>query len=78
MVAPQALNLMNNAMIQKLARSLAERVLKEVGDIPQRQVERVYWIAYGRSATEEEKRLCLEALNRVAEPEVDDPQAPGQ
>ena len=68
-VAPQALNLLNNAMIQKLAQSLAERVRKEAGDDPQRQVEQVYWIAYGRSATEEEKRLCLEALNRVAEPE---------
>ena len=68
-VAPQALNLLNNAMIQKLAQSLAERVRKEAGDDPQRQVERVYWIAYGRSATEEEKRLCLEALNRVPGPE---------
>jgi flagellar motor protein MotB len=68
-VAPQALNLLNNAMIQKLAQSLAERVRKEEGDDPQSQVERLYWIAYGRSATEEEKRLCLEALNRVAEPE---------
>ena len=58
-VAPQALNLLNNAMIQKLAQSLAERVRKEAGDDPQSQVERVYWIAYGRSATEEEKRLCL-------------------
>ena len=51
------------------AQSLAERVRKEAGDDSLKQVERVYWIAYGRSATEEEKRLCLEALNRVAEPE---------
>jgi hypothetical protein len=66
-VAPQALNLLNNAMIQKLAQSLAERVRKEAGDDPQMQVDRLYWIAYGRSATEEEKRLCLAALNRMAE-----------
>ena len=67
-VAHQALNLLNNAMIQKLARSLAERVRLEAGDDPQRQVERVHWIVYNRPATEEEKKLCLEALNRLAEP----------
>ena len=67
-VAPQALNLLNNAMIQKLVRSLAERVRQEAGDDPQKQVERLHWIVYGRPITEEEKKLCLEALNRLAKP----------
>jgi len=66
-VAPQALNLLNNAMIQKLVRSLAERVRQEAGDDPRRQVERLHWIVYGRLITEEEKKLCLEALNRLAQ-----------
>ena len=41
-VAPQALHLMNNGMIQPLAESFARRVQREAGDDPARQVERVY------------------------------------
>jgi len=66
-VAPQALNLLNNGMIQKLVRSLAERVRQEAGDDPRRQVERLHWIVYGRPITEEERKLCLGTLNRLAQ-----------
>ncbi len=68
-VAPQALNLLNNTMIQRLARSLAERVRREAGEDPQRQIKRAYLLAYSRPPTEEEEKLCLEALNRLAETE---------
>ncbi len=63
-VAPQALHLLNNGMVQQLAEQFARRVRKEVGDDPARQVERVYLIALSRLPGEEEKRLGLEALSR--------------
>jgi hypothetical protein len=66
-VAPQALHLMNNGMVHRLAESFAGRVRKEVGDDPARQVERVCLIALARSPTNEEKQLGLEALARLRE-----------
>jgi hypothetical protein len=61
-VAPQALHLMNNGMVQQLAEQFAHRVQKEAGDDPTRQIERVYLIALGHLPGEEEKRIGLEAL----------------
>jgi Protein of unknown function (DUF1553) len=61
-VAPQALHLMNNAMIHKLADYFAARVGKEVGRDPGRQIERVYLIALSRLPDHEEKTLAAEAL----------------
>jgi mono/diheme cytochrome c family protein len=61
-VAPQALHLMNNAMIHKLADHFAARVGKEVGNDPGRQIERVYLIALGRLPDHEERTIAAEAL----------------
>jgi hypothetical protein len=78
-VAPQALNLLNNALIHQLAHSLAERVKREAGSEPQRQIERVYWIAFSRPPSEDEKRASLEGLSHITQEEslpakgVDDP-----
>ena len=69
-VAPQALNLLNNALIHRLAHSLAERVQREAGSEPQRQIEKVYWIAFSRPPSEEEKKVSLEALSRLTQDET--------
>jgi mono/diheme cytochrome c family protein len=63
-VATQALYLMNNAMVDRLAGDLAIRVRREAGDDPPAQVERVYWIALGRGPTKDEKDVTLQALQR--------------
>ena len=50
-VAPQALHLMNNGMVEQLAEHFAERVRREAGTDPAQQVERVYLIALSRPPT---------------------------
>jgi cytochrome c553 len=65
-VATQALHLMNDAMIRKLADSFAQRVRKEVGDDPRKQIERVFWIALSRPPTDEEQEIGLEAMTQFA------------
>ncbi len=63
-VAIQALHLLNNAMVEKLAEVFAQRVRKEVGEAPDKQIERAYWIALSRPPTEDEKVESLRALSR--------------
>jgi hypothetical protein len=65
-VAPQALYLMNNGTIQKLAEEFAARVSREAGADPASQVERVYLIALGRPPDDEEKEAGVAALKRLA------------
>ena len=64
-VAPQALYLLNDTVIRKLADSLAERVRKEVGDNLGKQIERVYWLALSRPPTAEESGVVLKELERA-------------
>jgi hypothetical protein len=64
-VATQALHLMNNALVEKLARHFAERVWVEAGREPQKQIDQAYWIALGRPPSEEEKKVSLEGMNRL-------------
>jgi hypothetical protein len=66
-VAPQALYLMNNGVILRLAEDFAARVSREAGTDPASQVERVYLIALGRPPTDEEKAIGVAALKRFAE-----------
>ena len=47
--APQALLLMNNAMVRLHAAHFAERLRKEAGEDPARQVERAFTLAFGRA-----------------------------
>jgi len=63
-VAIQALHLMNNSMVEKLAELFAERVRKEAGDEPEKQIERAYWIALGRAPAEDERTASMQALRR--------------
>ncbi len=64
--ATQALHLMNNGMVQRLADDFARRVRREAGADPPRQVERTYLIALGRLPTEDEMKLGLTALANLA------------
>ena len=65
-VATQALHLMNDAMVRELANSFAERVVREVGTDPERQIERVYLIALSRPPSPEEKNIALRTPERPA------------
>ena len=66
-VAPQALHLMNNGMVQQLTDDFARRVNKEAGADPARQIERVYLIALSRLPADEEKKIGLAALKKLTE-----------
>ncbi len=62
LVAPQALHLMNNGMVRQLAEALAARVIKQVGDNSEIQIELVSLYATGRPLTPQEKQISLEAM----------------
>jgi hypothetical protein len=66
-VAPQALHLMNNAMIDQLADAFAERVFKETGNDVARQVNQVHLIAFGRRPDTEEKQIGIDSLSRLTD-----------
>ena len=61
-VATQALGLLNDGMVRKLADGFATRVEKESGDDPGRRIEQAYWIALSRPPSAEEKKTSLESL----------------
>jgi hypothetical protein len=65
MVAPQALHLLNNAMVRKLSESFAKRVEAEVPGDRDRQIERVYEIALSRTPSDEEQQYSREALDKL-------------
>ena len=50
-VAPQALHLMNNGTVHKLAEQFAQHVSGEAGTDPANRIERIYWLAIGRPPT---------------------------
>ncbi len=64
-VAPQALHLLNNGMVQRLAEDFARRACRVAGTDPGRQLEWIYLAALSRLPTEEEKQLGLTALARL-------------
>jgi hypothetical protein len=66
-VAPQALHMLNNGMVQQLAGSFAERVRREVGSDPVRQIKRAYWIALSRPPSDEEREIGVQALRKLTE-----------
>jgi Protein of unknown function (DUF1549)/Protein of unknown function (DUF1553)/Planctomycete cytochrome C len=66
-VAPQALHLLNNGMVQQLAEHFAQRVKHEVGTEPGKQIERAHLIALSRRPSVEEKKLGIEAIAKLTE-----------
>ena len=76
-VAPQALHLLNNQTIHELATSFAERVIREAGAEPARQIDRGYQIALGRFPTPEEKQLVMASLDQLKQQWEEDDTATG-
>lgn len=66
-VATQALYLMNNGMVQRLAEHFAERVSREVGTDPGKRIDRAYRIALCRPPTDEEKTAAVGALGKLTD-----------
>jgi hypothetical protein len=62
----QALHLMNNGMVYRLAQAFAHRVRREAGDDPARQVAQVHLIAFGRPPVAQEQSLGVKALSDFA------------
>jgi hypothetical protein len=69
-VAPQALHLLNNATVYRLAEDFAKRLEKEAGSDDRRQVEEAYWIALSRAPSEEEKRVATQDLLKLQQAAV--------
>ncbi len=61
-VATQALGLLNDGVVRKLADAFAARVEKEAGDDPAHWIEQAYWIALGRPPSPEEKKASLDSM----------------
>jgi hypothetical protein len=66
-VAPQALTLLNGEFTNRQARHFAERLVREVGTDPEKQVERAYVLALGRQPTTNESEALQRFLLREAE-----------
>ena len=64
-VAPQALHLMNNGMVEKLAEELAKRVRRDAGDDRAKQIDTLYLIALSRLPTDDEKQLGRESIREL-------------
>jgi hypothetical protein len=63
-VPTQALMLLNDAFVLRQAQLFADRVRKEAGDDPRRQIEHAYRIALTRPPTEKELAVTLEATTK--------------
>ena len=58
-VATQALTLFNGEFVNRQARHLAERLVREAGPDPRDQIDRAYRLAFARPPTGEEQRSLL-------------------
>src|SRR5262249_11336499 len=65
-VAPQALHLLNNGMVQHLSEDFARRLQREARPDRAKPIERAYLIALGRHPSDAELRVGLAALERFA------------
>jgi hypothetical protein len=65
-VPTQALHLLNNGMVRRLAERFSRRVRQEAGSDPERQIEWVHLMALSRPPSEEEKTLGQAALARLS------------
>ncbi|HEX4131997.1 MAG TPA: DUF1553 domain-containing protein [Pirellulales bacterium] len=63
-VAPQSLMLLNDDFMLAQAAEWADRLTKEAGAEPARQIDRAYRLAFGRAPTERETRTAAEYLAR--------------
>jgi hypothetical protein len=61
--ALQALSLLNSPFMMQQAGFFAERLQAEAGDDAAAQVERGFWLAFGRAPSEEEKTAAVALVN---------------
>ena len=61
-VTPQALHLINNATVYELAAAFAQRVRREAGAQPTKQIEHMYRLALSRPPGEQERKAARKAL----------------
>src|SRR5262249_11219747 len=62
--APQALTLLNDPIIQEMARAFADRVKREAGDDVSKQIDRAFQLALGRLPTDEERSAVVRFLEK--------------
>jgi hypothetical protein len=65
-VAPQALSLFNGEFVNRQAEHLAVRLEKEVGEEPEKQIERAYLLALCRPPTAKERTAMSAFLEKEA------------
>ena len=65
-VAPQALTLLNGEFVNRQARHFADRLIREVGTVPEDQTELAYRLALGRRPTSAEQRDMVSFLKEEA------------
>jgi hypothetical protein len=71
-VSLQALYLSNNGMVKQLANAAAQRVAREAGPDPAKQIDQLYWLALSRPPTPEEAKASLAALVKLKQVEPKD------
>ena len=59
----QALSLLNNAFVLHVVEKFAERITRDVGPEPARQVERAYRLACGRAPTAAEQAVAVQVVS---------------
>jgi hypothetical protein len=64
-VAPQALHLLNNAIVKDVAAKFAERVRHEAGDDRAAQLRRVHQLAYAADPTDAELAVAIESFDAL-------------
>jgi hypothetical protein len=62
--ALQALNLLNSPFMLEQASLLADRLRREAGDDVERQVERAFWLAFGRAVESDERQAACRLIDQ--------------
>ncbi|MCH2131456.1 MAG: DUF1553 domain-containing protein, partial [Pirellulaceae bacterium] len=66
-VAPQALQLMNNKTVYELSLALADRILLERGEEDHDRIDQLFLVTVGRAPIDDERHTLLEVLERIRE-----------
>ncbi len=66
-VAPQALTLLNGAFVNRQAGHFADRLSREAGPVPEKQIERAYRLALCRPPTAAERAALVAFLKQEAD-----------
>lgn len=74
--APQSLMLMNSEFILEQAERFAQRLIREEGPVPRRQIERAWLLAFSRLPTESERQHA-EAFLQKRTQQLQDPAGSG-